>query len=146
MRILSRPDGSYVITKNGMPYHVTPDMPEFAEIDAYAKTHPGEVQPEPVVPTPEPTPEEVYQHFVDAIQKWLDDFARTRRYDNIMSACTYATSANSRFQREGQYCVEARDATWEKGYQILDDVMSGKRPMPTVDEVLAELPKLEWPE
>ena len=41
--------------------------------------------------------------------------------------------------------VEARDATWAKGYEILDDVLSGKRPMPTIEEVLAELPPLEWP-
>ena len=49
--ITSRPDGTYVITHNGMPYHVIPDDPMFAAVDAYAKAYPASVQPEP---QPEP--------------------------------------------------------------------------------------------
>ena len=92
------------------------------------------------------TPEELQKQFTDAIQKRLDDFAMTRNYDNIMSVATYATSTNPRFAAEGQYAVEVRDATWARGYEILDDVLSGKRPMPTIEEVIAELPPLAWPE
>ena len=100
----------------------------------------------PVAPPPPPTPEEQQKLFTAAIQNHLDTFARTRGYDGIMSAATYATSSMSQFRAEGQYAVEARDITWAKSNQILDDVMSGKRPMPTIDEVLAELPPLAWPE
>lgn len=99
----------------------------------------------PPVP-PAPSPEEQQAAFTNAIQQRLDDFARTRNYDNALSCASYATSTNSKFAAEGQYIVEARDATWAVGYQILDDVMSGKRPMPTWEEVEAELPALAWPE
>lgn len=95
--------------------------------------------------TPPPTIEEQQAAFTAAIQSHLDQFAQTRNYDSIMSAATYATSTVPKFQAEGQYAVEARDATWAKGYAILDEVLSGQRPMPTIEEVIAELPPLEWP-
>jgi hypothetical protein len=84
--------------------------------------------------------------FTAAIQKRLDDFAQTRGYDGIMSAATYATSAMPNFRAEGQYAVEARDVTWATGYAIMNTVLAGERPMPTLDEVFAELPVLAWPD
>ena len=50
-------DGSYVVLKNGMPYHV-PDSEEFADffsqLDEYARAHPEAVKEEhPYVPTEE---------------------------------------------------------------------------------------------
>jgi hypothetical protein len=50
-----------------------------------------------------------------------------------------------KFKAEGQYAVEARDATWAKCYEVLAAVEAGTRPMPTLDELLAELPVLSWP-
>ena len=51
--ITRRRDGSYTITKNGWPYHVPCDWPEWAEINAYAAEHPEEVTEEaaPAEPT-----------------------------------------------------------------------------------------------
>jgi hypothetical protein len=93
-----------------------------------------------------PTFEQIIVQYTAAIQKHLDDFAKTHSYDGILSACTYATSTVPKFAVEGQYAVEARDATWAKCYEILADVESGKRPMPTLEEIIGELPPLEWPE
>ena len=86
------------------------------------------------------------EEFTDAIQQHLDDFAATRGYDSIFTATTYATSSSPRFGPEGQYAVEARDATWKAAYEMLEEVMAGKRPMPTIHEVFAELPVLKWPD
>lgn len=94
---------------------------------------------------PPPTAEQIVAQYTAAVQKHLDDFARTRGYDDIMSAATYATSTNPKFAAEGQYCVEARDATWAKCYEVLAAVEAGSRPVPTLDELFAELPVLTWP-
>jgi len=104
------------------------------------------VPPPPPLPPPPPTLEQIIQSFTDSVQKRLDDFARTRNYDGILSACTYSTSHNPQFKAEGQCAADARDATWASCYQIMEAVLSGERPMPTLDELLSELPKLEWPE
>ena len=94
---------------------------------------------------PPPTAEQIIAQYEAAVQKPLDDFARTRNYDSILSACTYATSTVPKFAAEGQYCVAARDATWVKCYEVLAAAEAGSRPMPTLDELLAELPVLTWP-
>ena len=109
-------------------------------VEEWQAAHPAP-KPEPYAPTPE----EQLEAFTFAIQAHLDAFARTRNYDGIMSAATYATSTVPKFRAEGQYAVEARDATWANGYEIMGAVMSGARPMPTLDEVIAELPALAWP-
>jgi hypothetical protein len=92
-----------------------------------------------------PTAEQIIAQYTAAVQKHLDDFARTRGYDGILSAATYATSTVPKFKAEGQYAVEARDATWAKCYEVLAAVEAGSRPMPTLGELLAELPVLTWP-
>ncbi|MFM9926892.1 hypothetical protein VLK31_28170 [Variovorax sp. H27-G14] len=81
-----------------------------------------------------------------AVQERLDEFARTRNYDSILSACTYVTSAVPKFKAEGEAAIQARDAAWHACYGILTEVQGGARPMPTLDEVLAELPALLWSE
>ena len=86
------------------------------------------------------------QSIVDATQQRLDDFARTRNYDGILSACTYATSAVPKFAAEGQYAVQARDATWAALYSFLADVQAGTQPVPSgFENVEPLLPPLAWP-
>lgn len=99
-----------------------------------------------LIDPPPPTVAEIIATYTAEIQKRLDDFARTRNYDGILSAATYATSAVAKFKAEGQYAVEARDATWAKGYEILAAVEAGTRVTPTLGELAAELPVLAWPQ
>jgi len=80
-----------------------------------------------------------------AIQSMLDETARERGYDSILSLCTYATSPTAKFSDEGQAGVSWRDEVWAKGYTILADVESGARAIPTESELLSELPSFVWP-
>ena len=81
----------------------------------------------------------------NSVQQLLDSKAKERNYDNILSLCTYATSVNPTFSAEGQAGVEWRDAVWAKCYQVLDEVNSGTREVPTKEELLSELPTFTWP-
>ena len=81
-----------------------------------------------------------------AVQRRLDVFAQTRGYDSIFTAATYATSTDPDFRAEGEYAVQARDMTWRMAYQILGAVLAGARPEPTLAELMAELPDLNWPD
>ncbi len=105
------------------------------------------VNPVPAVPPPPPTRGPVTVEEVQlAVQERLDAFARSRNYDGILSACTYASSSVERFRDEGAYCVDARDTTWSACYAILAAVEAGSRLAPTsVEQVLGELPGLAWP-
>lgn len=89
--------------------------------------------------------EQIKSDIILNTQSRLDNFAQTRNYDSMLSLCTYATSTNPKFQAEGQYGVEVRDATWEKLYEIMAEVEASTRPMPTgYEEIEAELPTLQW--
>lgn len=81
----------------------------------------------------------------DRVQDRLDAFARTRNFDGILSACTYATSSVPNFQEDGQRAVDLRDATWAKTYEILAEVQAGERAIPASYEAIEpELPTLSW--
>jgi len=93
-----------------------------------------------------PQPPDLQTVIVTATQVRLDDFAKTRNYDDILSACTYAASSIPKFAAEGQVAVNARDATWAKLYEILADVEAGIRPAPSgFADIESELPALAWP-
>lgn len=92
-------------------------------------------------------PLRIQQEVIQKTQELLDNFARTRNYDNILSACTYAVSSVPKFKAEGTYCTIIRDQIWTKLYDILADVQNGLRPLPeSFEEILPELPDLKWPD
>lgn len=105
-----------------------------------------------IVAIPEPTQEELEAQMqatmTDAVQHALDAFAKTRGYDGIMSACSYSNSTDAQFKLEADYCIQLRDTTWRMGYAILAEVKAGTRPIPSVEELIAELPvgSAKWPD
>lgn len=79
-----------------------------------------------------------------AIQEYIDKEAKALGYDDIVSACSYAGYPN-KYQEEAIALGSFRSSCWNTAYTIQDDVEAGNRTMPTVDEVLAELPKYTPP-
>lgn len=80
------------------------------------------------------------------VQKYLDDFAKTRGYNSIESACSYKGSTNPTYNEEGTYCMQARDNVWQVFYSEIalleqDDSL----PVPSAEQLIAELPSLQWP-
>lgn len=73
------------------------------------------------------------------MQAHLDAAAQARGYDGIVSACSYAASANA-FQAEGIAYLNWRAAVWEHCYQVLANVQAGTRAAPAAAELIAELP------
>ena len=115
-------------------------------VELYDATERDRILAEEAVKAEESAKSDLQNSIVSATQKRLDDFAHTRNYDGILSLCTYATSLNPKFKAEGQYGVEARDATWAKLYEMLAEVEAGTRPKPSgYADIEAELPVLAWP-
>ena len=79
------------------------------------------------------------QDINNAIQNHLDTKAQEFKYDNMMSARSYAGYTNP-FQTEAQALATWCADCWATAGTIQADVEAGNRAMPTVDEVLAELP------
>lgn len=126
-------------------WEVVPKFQEYTDDEGI--THTVAEQEEAAIAVDKATKAEALQtSVIAATQSRLDDFAKTRNYDGILSLCTYATSLIPKFKAEGQYGVEARDATWAKLYEMLAEVEAGTRPMPSgFDDIEPELPVLVWP-
>lgn len=134
------------VLDRGAGHNIQPGEPGWADYLAWLLRDnvPDPMDPPP--PPPPPTEAEFIAMTVAAAQERLDAFARTRNYDGILSACTYATSTVPAFAVEGQYCVNARDQTWAALYALMADVQGGTLPMPeSVAAVMALLPELVWP-
>lgn len=85
-------------------------------------------------------PPDIKTQVTNYVQAKLDGLARAKGYDNIISACTYATSTNLQFAQEAAEFIALRDAAWTTCWAILAEVTSGTRPIPTLAEVILELP------
>jgi hypothetical protein len=79
------------------------------------------------------------------IQTLLDNTAVTHGYDSIISLCSYANSSNAKWKAEGLYGCSYRDACWAKGQEIESAVIARTIPLPTVAEVMAQMPAVAWP-
>lgn len=99
-----------------------------------------------IVAIPEPTKEEIEQRIqkqlTDAVQHVLDAKAQELFYDNCLSVCSYIDTGVPKFDAEGKAFRAWRSAVWAKGYEILAQVQSGERGIPSEEELLAELPEL----
>lgn len=100
-----------------------------------------------IVAVPEPTPEEqeaaLQAQYTALIQSMLDKEAQKLGYDNCNSVCTYVDTGVAKFDAEGVAFRKWRSAVWAKGYELLAEVQAGTRPIPTEEELVELLPKLE---
>lgn len=80
--------------------------------------------------------------FNNAIQTHLDTKAKEFRYDNIMSARSYAGYTNP-FQSEAKKLAIWASNCWVKAGELEADVQDGNRDMTGIDEVINELPLYE---
>ena len=92
-----------------------------------------------------PTEEEIQATLTSSVQEHMDKTAQERHYDDIFTAISYVNSSDPVFAAEASALLIWRDKVWRECYSILDDVKAGRRPIPSVTELLAELPKFEWP-
>lgn len=95
---------------------------------------------------PAPSTEDIQRQFSDAIQAHLDATARERQYDGMQTAVSYRGDPNPQFAAEAEALFNWRSDVWTCGLAELEAVLNGQRPIPTVEDMIDELPKFTWPE
>ena len=109
---------------------LNPDNPHFAEFTEQ----------------PDLTNTTLVQVYKQAVEQHLDTVAQERDYGSILHLCSYPPSGNPTWKAEGEAGVAWRDAVWAHCYQMLEDVGMQDRTAPSVEELIAELPEIVWPE
>jgi hypothetical protein len=138
-------DNSYVISRNGMPYHV-PNQGEFAplweQVNAYALAHPEEVTLE-YPPSPSPLPEELEAEFIEKVAEILNAFAREKDYNHGIAAALAASRDSSKYAADFAVMQKAYDDTWVMAYSLIPQI---KDKALTVAQAVSRLPALTWEE
>lgn len=80
-----------------------------------------------------------------AIQAHVDAVARARLFRDGVTLASYVASTNVQWAAEAQAFVAWRDQVWTYAYQELDRVQSGARSLPSLADILGELPAILWP-
>lgn len=97
-----------------------------------------------IVANEPPTVEEIKKVYENAVQSHLDATARTRGYDNTYTCLSYLSSTDEIWKRESNAFNAWRDSVWRKAHEILNAFMAGEIEQPTVEEVIAQLPPIDW--
>jgi hypothetical protein len=93
---------------------------------------------------PAPTAAETQAAFEAAVQANMDAAARAARFGDLKSVISYrGDTIKPEWAVQAEQFFVWRSKVWAACYAVMDDVLDGKRGVPTVDELLAELPKLD---
>lgn len=93
---------------------------------------------------PEPTAEEILRTYENAVQAYLDETAQSRDYDNTYTCLSYLSSTDPIWHREANAFNAWRDQVWRKCHEIMNAALSGEVAPPTVEELIAQLPTIDW--
>ena len=88
--------------------------------------------------------EKIIKGYVDAVQSYLDATAQAKGYDSTYTCLSYLSSTDETWNREANIFNAWRDTVWRKCHEVLNAVLAGELAPPTVDDLLAQLPKIEW--
>ena len=141
--------GVYLVHPNTMPivdpfkYTVVNDIPAIED---------GLWKKQYIVQEKTEEEKEDFKNFIqnrlsDGIKARLNEFAMSRGYDSIMSACSYTNSTVAKYREDAQTCVSLRDQTWSTFYDIIAEANSGTRNWPLeMQDIEDDLPALVWSE
>lgn len=93
---------------------------------------------------PAASTEQIIRQYEDAVQSYLDQTAQSRDYDNTYTCLSYLSSTDEVWNREAHAFNAWRDQVWRKCHEILNAAMGGEIPVPTVEELIAMLPAIDW--
>lgn len=101
--------------------------------------------PEP----PMPTAQDIINEYDNAIEQWLDSTVQQRNYKNVESCISYVGDANPKYAREAEAVKAWRSAVYTEAENILaiylgSNAYLDNASMPTIEQVIAELPQLDW--
>lgn len=92
---------------------------------------------------PPETPEQIISRLESFIDHYIDQQAQSFRYESIRTMVTYENDPNPKFNAEGEGAKAFRSAVYTLGVSLIGDVQSGLREVPTEDDLLTLMPKLE---
>lgn len=82
--------------------------------------------------------------YVAAIEDHIDATAKAKSYGGAVSLASYVNSTVPQWAAEAATFVAWRDNVWVYAYAEMGKVQAGTRSQPSVVELIAELPPIQW--
>jgi len=99
--------------------------------------------------TPDIAFEYAYTDFLSAylaqLRGLIDGVARQKNYDDAISCVSYVSSSDLKWRIEAETFSAWRDAVWNYLYAQQVLILNKSRPIPSIEELNAELPVISWP-
>lgn len=89
---------------------------------------------------------ETAARYEKALDAHIDDVAKADRWDSRITACMAAGFPNPWQERAKAFAAWAYSQCYPLWYRIMAEVQAGSRPLPTIEEFIALMPVMEWPE
>ncbi len=89
------------------------------------------------------TPEQTIARLEATLDRYLDSVANSYHYESIRTMVTYDGDPNPKFDAEGKAAKAWRSACYTRSTEIVDEVLSGQREVPTEDELIALMPQIK---
>lgn len=121
-----------------IPFTASPDDAEEHGRVIYAAAL--EMDPAPYVAAPPDM-----STFTAAIDAHVEQTARDRQYNGAAHLASYVTSTVPAWAAEAQTFVAWRDAVWLFALAELAAIQSGENSVPSIPDLVASLPEIEWP-
>lgn len=127
-----------------IPFGASPNDGEAHGRDIFARAVAGEFGPIAEYVAPVKTPEEIQRDLTAALDKHIDAIAKAKGYDNRITCAMRAGYVNP-WQAECIAFGQWMDQCYAIAIGILGEVAAQTRPVPTAEELIAELPAMVWP-
>lgn len=86
----------------------------------------------------------VIADYEDAVQEFMDNKVREKGYDDIYTCLSYKGDPNPTYNSEAEAVLNWRSQVWQTANNIFGQWKMGSIQQPTIQDVLDQLPVLEW--
>lgn len=94
---------------------------------------------------PPKSEKEIQEELERGVEAWMNSVVAECDYDSIDTCIArYTDSPNLKYAQEAKAVKDWNTAVWDRCWELLAEVKAGTRPIPTLEEVIAELPVLVW--
>ena len=95
---------------------------------------------------PEPTTEEKLKALERGVENYIDHVVRLRGYNNIYTCISHMNSKIAQKAEDAEVASDWRDQVWITCNQLVAEYMGGQIGELTLEQVIAELPVIQWVE
>ena len=95
---------------------------------------------------PEPTTEEKLKALERGVENYIDHVVRLRGYNNIYTCISHMNSKIAQKAKDAEVASDWRDQVWVTCNQLVAEYMGGQIGELTLEQVIAELPVIQWVE